>query len=88
MLDLPVETNSFTKYKLSDESVMQATQFSAVQQALMQNIIADNAELKIGLKFNPLEPHDFLQQEAYLTGQIDAIRYLLSLSQTNVPSQE
>lgn len=75
----PKITSSFLSFNLSPEDAKQGSTFNLQQKAVIQNIIADLAEEKITLKFDPLNPLAFQQREAELAGQIGILKYLLDL---------
>jgi hypothetical protein len=74
--------SSFISYTLTQDELAVGSQFNPEQRAVMQNIIADLAEEKIALKYDPVNPQQFLQREAELTGQIGILKYLLDLQST------
>ena len=67
----------FTKYILTDEEELAGIQFTEAQRMYMQNIIAEAAEEKVRLTFDPTNPHLFLQREAELQGTILTLTNLL-----------
>lgn len=76
---LPSLTSTFIKYNLSETERKAGSVFSTEQRAVIQNIIADTAEEKIALTFDPDHSLQFAQREAELTGQIGILKYLLEL---------
>lgn len=76
---LPSLTSTFIKYNLSETERKAGSVFSTEQRAVIQNIIADTAEEKIALTYDPNQPLQFAQREAELTGQIGILKYLLEL---------
>ena len=72
--------SSFISYNLTGKDLESAYAFSTEQRALLQNLLAEAAEEKIALTFDPLNPQGFVQQEAELQGKIGILRYILSLS--------
>ncbi len=74
--------NSFASFDLTKEEYIAGCMLSTNQKAVIQNIIAETAEEKINLVFDPLNPVKFAQQEADLAGKIAILRYLLDLSQS------
>lgn len=79
---IPSPGSSFIKYELSNDELKAGVVFSPESRAVMQNLIADAAEEKISLTFDPTQPHIFQQREAELTGQISILKYLLDLQST------
>lgn len=76
---IPSLTSSFLSYNLSSQEVREGSKFTLQQRAVIQNMIADIAEEKITLSFDPEHPLVFQQREAELTGQIGILKYLLDL---------
>jgi hypothetical protein len=68
----------FTKYILTDEEELAGTAFSTTQRCFMQNIIAEAAEEKVRLTFDPLNPNAFIQREAELQGTILTLQAILA----------
>lgn len=68
----------FTKYILTDEEELAGIQFTPSQQMVMQNVIAEAAEEKVRLTFDPTNPQAFIQREAELQGCILTLQSLLS----------
>lgn len=71
--------SSFIKYDLNEAELKAGSVFTLDQRAVMQNLIADAAEEKLALTFDPNNPALFTQREAELTGQIGILKYLLDL---------
>ena len=71
--------SSFISYALTAEEKKAGSVFNYNQKAVIQNIIADIAEEKIRLKYDPNNPLEFQQREAELAGQIGILQYLLNL---------
>lgn len=63
----------FTKYQLTEEEVTAAIQFTAVQRMYIQNLVAEAAEEKVRLTFEPSN----MQREAELQGVILTLTNLL-----------
>lgn len=68
----------FTKYILTEEEELAAVQFTELQRQYMQTIIAEAAEEKVRLTFNPTAPTEFQQREAELQGRMLILLTLLS----------
>ena len=68
----------FTKVKLSDEEQLDGFRLGTLSLSVLQNLRADVAAEKLRLEFNPLNPNDFIQQEAYKRGQLDIITYIIN----------
>lgn len=74
---MPVESD-FQCFSFTPAETKEALQFTPLQRAYLQNILGEKAHVKINLKVDPLSFNSFLQEEAYLTGQLDLLRTLLS----------
>lgn len=74
-------TNQFQSWTLTPEEFLQGGLLTSLQKQVIQNQIASVATQKINLEFKPAQPLEFAQQEAHLRGQIDALSYLLTLSE-------
>jgi hypothetical protein len=74
-------TNQFQSWILSPEEFLQGGLLTTLQKQVIQNQIASVATQKINLEFTPSDPLKFAQQEAGLRGQIEALSYLLTLSE-------
>jgi len=75
----PNISSSFLKYDLTEAELKAGSVFTLDQRAVIQNLIADAAEEKLALTFDPSNPAVFTQREAELTGQIGILKYLLDL---------
>ena len=80
-------TSSFLSYTLTPSEISEGSRFTTAQRAVIQNIIADTAEEKLTLKFDPLNPSIFVQREAELAGQLAILKYLLDLEFINPAPQ-
>lgn len=74
--------NLFQSWILTDEEFVQGSILTITQKQCIQNQIAQLAQEKINLTYNPENPNRFLQREAELQGSITALQYLLTLSNT------
>lgn len=84
--------STFTKFDLSEEEVIVATNLPSLTLMFLQTMLANAAEKKINLTFDPTNPLVFAQQEAELTGEIGVLRTLLdtaadSASRSNLTQQ-
>jgi len=75
------QTNQFQSWTLTPEEYLQGGLLTILQKQVIQNQIASVATQKINLTFTPAQPLEYAQQEAHLRGQIDALSYLLTLSE-------
>lgn len=71
--------SSYLRYELTEPEIKAGSVFTLNQRAVIQNLIADAAEEKLALTFDPDKPLQFAQREAELTGQIGILKYLLDL---------
>lgn len=74
--------NKFSSFELTQTEYNSGSIFSLPQLQCLQNQLAEAAELRLSLVYDPLNPGDFIQQEAYLKGKIDCLAYLLENSAT------
>lgn len=72
--------NEFTSFGLTEEEERQGTVLTITQKQVLHNQLALCASEKISLGFDPANPTLFTQREAYLRGQMDAIKYILEQS--------
>lgn len=70
--------NIFTSYSLTDKEKLQGTILNTDQKAVIQNMLSLVAQQKLGLKFSATQ--EFIQEEAYLSGQMDLLSNLLESS--------
>jgi hypothetical protein len=75
------QSNQFQSWNLTPEEYLQGGLLTITQKQVIQNQIASVATQKINLQYTPADPLGFAQQEAHLRGQIDALNYLLVLSE-------
>ena len=69
--------NTFSTYKLTEEEQRNGSILSSLTVAVIQNLRSGIAEEKIRLTIDPNNTLSFIQQEAYLRGQLDILTYLL-----------
>jgi hypothetical protein len=74
-------SNTFTSYSLTSEELQQGSILTSLQKQCIQNQISALAEQKLRLKYDPVNPMTFLQEEAELQGQLIALQYLFTLSE-------
>jgi len=74
--------SSFISYILTVGEQEAGSHFSPEQRAVIQNLIADAAEEKVALTYDPTNPLKFTQAEAELQGKIGILKYLLELEST------
>lgn len=82
--------NSFQTYLLTPDEQEVGSLLNAVQRAVLQNLRVDIIEQKLLLAPTTSDLNQFIQQEAYLRGQLQIIEYLLAASDavTSQPTQE
>lgn len=73
----------FQAWILSPQELAQGSILTRLQKQVIQNQIAQVAAQKINLEFTPNDPLKFAQEEASLKGQMQALEYLLQLSQSS-----
>lgn len=73
-------SSSFISYTLTEDELLFGSVFSLGQKQCIQNQISNLAEQKITLRYDPANPMMFVQQDAELQGQIIALKYLITLS--------
>lgn len=73
--------SSFQSWILSPQEINQGSILTSAQKQCIQNQIVQYAERKLNLTFNSLNPSFFIQEEAEIRGAIDALKYLISLSE-------
>lgn len=74
---MPLDSD-FQCFKLTPEECKDAQTYTPVQRAFLQNLLGEKAHVKINLKVTPNDINGFIQEEAFLTGQIELLRLLLS----------
>lgn len=75
-----ITLNTFTKFELTEHEQLSATLLSNEQKMFIQSQLADIAEQRLGLEPDPSNYAAFIQQEAFLKGQMTFARYLLDSS--------
>lgn len=71
------QVNNFTTYDFTDDELIEACKLTHLQKAFIQHQKGLLAIEKVEMKFDPLKQQDFLQNEAYVAGQIAAYDFLL-----------
>lgn len=78
--------NRFTEWELTEKEAYVATRFTQLNLMLIQTLIAQTANRKVNLKYDAKDPIAFAQQEAEITGELEAYEHLLMLAtETQVP---
>jgi len=70
-------TGTFTHYDLTRREILAGSVLTHDQKAVLQNELAQIAEQKCNLDYDPLNPIAFAQSEALLKGQMSIIRVML-----------
>lgn len=79
-----IDLTTLTRFNLTEEERISGSILTIQQQQVIQNQIAQVAEERLALSFDPLNPVKFAQQDAELKGQIGALKYLLAVSDESV----
>ena len=74
------EINSFTSFNLSETELLQGAILNSLQLQVIQNDLAQVAELRLNLDLDPKNIVSFAQNEAFHKGQMAAYRYILTRS--------
>jgi hypothetical protein len=74
----------FTRYEFNDDEEISAHILSQENIYAIQNLVAEAAEEKVSLKFDPEKPQLFIQREAELQGNINAYKYLLTMHESSL----
>ena len=73
--------NSFTSYAHSEEEQLEGQILNYLQKECIQNLVSTTAQVKLNLVFDSEHPLDFGQQVSYQQGKLDALNYILQLSE-------
>jgi hypothetical protein len=68
-------------YEFNADELQAATAYTLIQKQFLRTLSADIWAERTGLKFDPQKQQEFMQQEAYLRGQLDIIAYVLGMSE-------
>ena len=71
----------FESFSLTEEESKSAMSLSHLQMQNMHNLRTTYMLQKVGLSVDTKDMTSYLQQEAYLRGQIDILTYLIETSQ-------
>lgn len=87
-MPVPIPT-AFTEWEFTQKEAYAATRFSELNLMLIQSLAAKAAQRRLNVKFDPLNPTLFAQEEAELQGEIGAYQHLLLLAtETEVPEAQ
>ena len=64
-------------FVFTDDDLIKSREFTDVQRGFLQTELAMRVKQRLSLRFDPTQPHEFIQQEAYLTGQMELLTELL-----------
>lgn len=81
-MSTPNLSTSFVSYVMSQDEISIGSVLTTLQKQCIQNQICSLAEQKLALKYSPENAMLFLQQEAELQGQLNALKYLIILSES------
>ena len=73
-------TNKFTSYFLTTGEEEIGTTLSYEQRCVIRNKLAAIAEVRLNLAMDTANVSKFIQDEAYLKGQLDTLQWLLDTS--------
>lgn len=79
--------NDFSQWQLSESEEKEGAKLTITQKQFIQNQIAAAAQSKLNLTFDTTNPQAFIQEEAFIAGQISAMKYLLDCSATAEESE-
>lgn len=76
-----LKQNKFTSWTLTPEEEISGSILSPLQILVLQNKLSEVATQLLNLEYDPNNPQKFLQDEAFLTGQMQTIEWLIDLSE-------
>lgn len=74
-------TSTFAKYSLNLIEELSGSILTDYQKMYIQNKICEIAESKLALTADPKDYASYIQQEAYLAGQLAALSWMLATSE-------
>lgn len=75
-----ISPSSLTKFDLTEPEQLAGEALSQLNCMVLQNMQVEAMEAKFNLDFDVNNPAAYAQQEAYLRGKADVLRYLLEAS--------
>jgi hypothetical protein len=69
--------STFTQYQQTEQEQLAGTLLSGEQKQFIQTQVAQIAEQRLAIVPDPNNYSDFIQQESFLKGQMEAYKYLL-----------
>ena len=79
-----LQPSQFCRYEMTEQEVLQGSCLTSLQVCCIQNQISDLATRRLNLSLDPKNPDDFVQQEAWIKGQIDALQHILNTSEAAI----
>lgn len=79
-----IKPNEFTTYEFTDAELIDAAKLTELQRAFIQHQVGVLLSEKVNMKFDYAKSLDFLQNEAYIAGQIEAFRFLLGAHEESI----
>ena len=73
--------NSFTSFELSESEQLIGSSLGYEQSCVIRNQLASIAEQKLSLMFDTKDPYAMIAQDAFLSGQIKILQWLLDSSE-------
>lgn len=74
-------TTSLTRYELNAEEEIRAAVLTPEQKMGIQNELAQIAEQQLAIKIDPQNPLAAMQEQSYLSGQTDILKFLFTKSE-------
>lgn len=71
----------------TEDEIFHARSYNEIQRAWLETELAERVEMRLALRFDPTAAHEFVQQEAYLTGQMELLQQLLTPYQPSNTTQ-
>lgn len=75
--------SAFSKWQLTPDEYLQYSVIPDTYKIILQNHIAEAAEKRLALTFDPTNPLEFAQAEAEIKGQIGILQFLLAESSSS-----
>ena len=76
--------NEFTSYKLTEQEELEGSILTITQKHVLHNLLSIYAMEKNTIEYDPEKTMEFVQQEAYKRGQMEAMRHVLAMSEAAV----
>lgn len=75
---------SFEAWRFTPEELPVVRSISEEHRRYLKTLLSDAAEQKLRISLDPYKPLLFVQEDAYLRGQMDILAMLLNESQTQI----